>query len=131
KDPQRRYASVEQFSEDIRRHLEGLPVLARKDTLAYRTAKLVRRNRPGVAAVVLSTLLLGSIALLATFWTSGNSKPKRGAATQSVAVLPFKTVGVKRGDEYLGVGIADAIASTLTNTKQLTVRPVRTPPNYA
>src|SRR6266568_1726774 len=39
KEPQRRYASVEQFSEDIRRHLEGLPVIARKDTVAYRTSK--------------------------------------------------------------------------------------------
>ena len=30
KDPLRRYASVEQFAEDIRRHLEGLPVTARR-----------------------------------------------------------------------------------------------------
>ena len=29
KDPQRRYGSVEQFSEDIRRHLEGMPIPAR------------------------------------------------------------------------------------------------------
>ena len=33
KEPARRYASVDQFSEDIRRHLAGLPVMARKDTL--------------------------------------------------------------------------------------------------
>src|SRR5581483_10878563 len=39
KDAQRRYASVEQFSEDIRRYLEGLPVIARPDTLGYRAAK--------------------------------------------------------------------------------------------
>ena len=32
KEPARRYISVEQFSDDIRRHLDGLPVLARKDT---------------------------------------------------------------------------------------------------
>ena len=32
KEPQRRYASVDQFSEDVRRHLAGLPVMARKDT---------------------------------------------------------------------------------------------------
>ncbi len=34
-EPQRRYESVEQFSEDPRRYLEGLPVVARKDTLGY------------------------------------------------------------------------------------------------
>ena len=36
KEPQRRYTSVEQFSEDIRRYLIGLPVLAHKDSLLYR-----------------------------------------------------------------------------------------------
>ena len=40
KEPQRRYLSVEQFSEDIHRHLEGRPVVARKDTLGYRTEKI-------------------------------------------------------------------------------------------
>ena len=32
KEPARRYASVEQFADDIRRHLDGLPVRARPDT---------------------------------------------------------------------------------------------------
>ena len=50
--PARRYASVDQFSEDIRRHLAGLPVTARKDTFGYRAAKFVGRNRTGVAAGV-------------------------------------------------------------------------------
>ncbi len=40
KEPERRYQSVEQFSEDIRRHLEALPVLARRDTLAYRAREI-------------------------------------------------------------------------------------------
>src|SRR6184192_3629107 len=44
KEPERRYQSVEQFSEDIRRHLEALPVRARKDTFAYRSAKFLKRN---------------------------------------------------------------------------------------
>ncbi len=40
KEPARRYASVGQFSEDIRRHLAGLPVIARKDTVAYRSVQV-------------------------------------------------------------------------------------------
>ena len=32
KEPERRYASVDQLAEDLRRHLAGLPVLARPDT---------------------------------------------------------------------------------------------------
>jgi len=64
KEPERRYASVEQFSEDIRRHLEGLPVRARKATFSYRSVKFLKRNKLGVAiaALVLMTLLGGIIA---------------------------------------------------------------------
>jgi tRNA A-37 threonylcarbamoyl transferase component Bud32/tetratricopeptide (TPR) repeat protein len=58
KEPQRRYASVDQFSEDIRRHLEGLPVIARKDTLGYRAGKFVTRHKVGVVAAALVFLVL-------------------------------------------------------------------------
>lgn len=63
KEPQRRYASAEQFSEDIRRHLEGLPVIACKATLSYRASKFVQRNKIGVAAaaIILVTLVGGII----------------------------------------------------------------------
>ena len=58
KEPARRYPSAAQFSEDIRRHGEGLPVTARKDTLGYRASKFVRRNQTGVAAATLVVLAL-------------------------------------------------------------------------
>ena len=62
-EPERRYASVQEFSEDLRRHLEGLPVLARPDTLSYRTSKFITRHKVGVAAavVVLFTLLSATV----------------------------------------------------------------------
>jgi serine/threonine protein kinase/tetratricopeptide (TPR) repeat protein len=127
KDPQRRYASVEDFSADIRAHLENRPVKARKDSIVYRANKFVRRKY-GVAPLVVSLILVGVIGLLAYVWISRNSKPP-GAdlKLQSIAVLPFKT---DAGDEYLGDGIADTIASALTNSKQITVRPVRASLKY-
>jgi serine/threonine protein kinase/tetratricopeptide (TPR) repeat protein len=66
KEPPRRYASVLQFSEDIRRHLEGLPVIARRDTPGYRAAKFVGRHKTGVAAAALIFLSLttGIVATL-------------------------------------------------------------------
>src|SRR5262249_25957230 len=45
KEPQRRYRSVDQFAEDIRRYLSDLPVHARKETLLYRARKYVKRNQ--------------------------------------------------------------------------------------
>jgi len=58
KEPQRRYASVAEFSEDIRRHMDGMPVAAQEDRWTYRTGKFIRRNRLGVAAAL---LLLASL----------------------------------------------------------------------
>jgi serine/threonine protein kinase len=51
KEPERRYRTAHELSEDIRRHLEGLPVKARADTIRYRTGKFVRRHRGAVAAL--------------------------------------------------------------------------------
>ena len=67
KQPERRYQSVEQFSEDIGRHLEERPVLARKDTVGYRAAKFTRRNKAALTAATLLLLaLMGGI--IATSW---------------------------------------------------------------
>jgi len=60
KEPSRRYSSVEQFSEDIRRHLEGLPIAARPDTTVYRAAKFVRRHRIGVTAAMAVVVALAT-----------------------------------------------------------------------
>jgi len=64
KEPQRRYASVEQFAEDLRRHLDGRPVSARKDSWSYRSGKFIKRHKAGVAAAALmaATLVAGVAA---------------------------------------------------------------------
>jgi eukaryotic-like serine/threonine-protein kinase len=58
KEPDKRYSSVEQFSEDLRRHLAGLPVIARGDRLSYRTQKFWRRHRLAVVATGLAGVVL-------------------------------------------------------------------------
>jgi len=50
KVPERRYATIREFAEDIRRYLHHRPVLARPDSLIYRLSKFVRRNTFAVAA---------------------------------------------------------------------------------
>lgn len=69
KEPGRRYASAEQLAADVRRHLDGLPVLARPDTLIYRTGKFVRRHPVGVTASAAALLMiLGfSLAMIVLF----------------------------------------------------------------
>ena len=63
KGPQRRYTSVEQFAEDIRRHLDGLPVTARPDSWSYRAEKFVIRHKLAVTATALVlTAVMGGVA---------------------------------------------------------------------
>ncbi len=61
KEPERRYQTVEQFSADIWRFVDGLPVLARPATVRYRISKFVTRNKAQVIAgvLVVLTLLVG------------------------------------------------------------------------
>ncbi|HJZ97214.1 MAG TPA: hypothetical protein VKE70_11965, partial [Candidatus Solibacter sp.] len=58
KEPQRRYASAEHFSEDLRRHLDSFPVLARKSGASYRVSKFVGRHRIGCAVGVAAAAAL-------------------------------------------------------------------------
>jgi non-specific serine/threonine protein kinase/serine/threonine-protein kinase len=58
KEPERRYTSAEQLAEDIRRHLQGLPVTATPDSVPYRLSKFVRRHKIGIAASLLIGLSL-------------------------------------------------------------------------
>jgi serine/threonine protein kinase len=79
KEPPRRYSSVGQFSEDIRRHLEGLPVVARKATLSYRGATFIRRNTVAVAAAAVISLIL-LVGLAATGWEAHVARGERTRA---------------------------------------------------
>ncbi|PYK76407.1 MAG: hypothetical protein DME42_00180, partial [Verrucomicrobia bacterium] len=79
KEPERRYQSVEQLSDDIHRHLGNRPILARKDTVRYRAAKFVQRNKVAVAAALL--LLASLIAgLIATTWQAHRATVEKARA---------------------------------------------------
>jgi len=65
-EPGRRYASAEQLAADVQRYLDGLPVLARKDTAGYRISKFVRRHKAGVAAAAAALLLVLGFSVTVT-----------------------------------------------------------------
>lgn len=79
KDPSRRYVSVEQFSEDIRRHLSGLPVIAQKDTKAYRISKFIKRHKVGfITSVGFCIILIAS--LISITWQANIAAGERDKA---------------------------------------------------
>ena len=81
KDPQRRYSSAEQFSQDIERYLEGRPVLARPHTWQYRASKFITRNKLSVTAAALMALVLVS-GMAATLWEARIARIERRRAEE-------------------------------------------------
>jgi len=53
KEPERRFGTAEALDEDLGRYLKGMPVEARRGTLAYRAWKLAYRHRLAMTAIVL------------------------------------------------------------------------------
>jgi serine/threonine-protein kinase len=66
KEPQRRYPTVADLAEDLRRHREGMPVRARPSTMGYRAGKLVRRHPMGVGLAAGTFVLVLTLAVVMT-----------------------------------------------------------------
>jgi non-specific serine/threonine protein kinase/serine/threonine-protein kinase len=65
KEPPRRYATVEQLSEDVQRVLDGKPVRAQRDTIVYRARKFLGRHRVSASLAAAAALLLVTVAAVA------------------------------------------------------------------
>jgi non-specific serine/threonine protein kinase/serine/threonine-protein kinase len=79
REPERRYVSIEQLSEDLRRYLEGRPVLARPDTMWYRVQKFVHRNPVSVmASLMLLLTLVGGV--VTTSWQAAIARTEHARA---------------------------------------------------
>ena len=80
-DPERRYASVEALADDIERHRNGMPVLARPDSVGYRLRKFGARHRTGLVAAAAS---LAVVVLLTGFYTTRLARERDRATAESV-----------------------------------------------
>lgn len=89
KDPARRYVSVEQFSEDVRRHLSGLPVIAQKDTAGYRLSKFIQRHKVGFISSVgfIVFLIINLIAIIWQANIAANERDKAKLEAQKVETV--------------------------------------------
>ena len=89
---------------------------------------LVWRLTTLVGLVVIATLFMARIVRV----KGGNTAPPIGTPkVQSLAVLPFQTVGGKNGDEYVGIAMADALITKLGNTNKIVTRPTSAIQKYA
>ena len=87
--------------------------------------------RPRVWRTVL--IVAFAIAVVASalyrYYAERQTEPKP-VSIRSLAVLPFKPVGAQSQDEYLELGMADALITKLHNLRQFNVRPTRAVARY-
>jgi DNA-binding winged helix-turn-helix (wHTH) protein/TolB-like protein/Flp pilus assembly protein TadD len=83
--------------------------------------------------IALTTLgVLALVALVSFLWLRLKSKPPVvSASNRSIAILPFRPLAVAPQDEYLGLGMADALITRLGSVNRIVIRPVSAVRKYA
>lgn len=103
KEPQRRYLSAEQLSEDINHYLQGRPIRARTPTLSYRAAKFVGRHRIGVAVtaafLIFALIFVAGILRERSLAEQARIKAEREAA-RAKAVTEFLQDTFRAGNPF-------------------------------
>jgi serine/threonine protein kinase/Tol biopolymer transport system component len=100
KEPHRRYVSVDAFSEDILKHLQGLPISARPSTIAYQGAKFVRRHKELTVSALVFLVALGGLAIV-----RHRDVSKQGPGRQGDVVRKQLTANAP-GDQIVGATIS-------------------------
>ena len=97
-DVDRRYATADAFADDVQRHLAGDAVQARGNGVGYRLMKAVRRHRIGVGAtaVVMATVLGGSVAALAQSQRANEEAANANAAAARASAVKEFVVDIFR-----------------------------------
>lgn len=105
KDPARRYASADALAADVRRRLDGLPVLARPATRSYRMRRFVARHRVGVAAAAaVGTALVAGLG--ATAWQAQKARAEADKASAANAFLVEMLAAANPDDDGRDVRVA-------------------------
>ncbi|HWP71164.1 MAG TPA: serine/threonine-protein kinase, partial [Gemmatimonadaceae bacterium] len=89
KEPERRYASVGQFSEDIARYLDGRPVRAHPATFGYRARRFIGRHRFEVLGTAAALFLLVAVSASFTLRLAGERDRAHREAVKAAQVASF------------------------------------------
>lgn len=111
KDPQQRYQSVSQLTDDLDRYFSGLPVRARAQTFSYRVSKFVHRHKTAVLVASFTVIGLAALAGVMTVQASRIAK-ERDRANQVTSLLinlfEVSNPGEARGNTVTARELLDA-----------------------
>ena len=116
KNPLQRYATVEQFAEDISNYLEGRTIRAKTPTLSYRVIKFARRHRTAVAVTAFVILTLAAIAVLMTMQASRIAKERDRASEVTkflVELFQVSDPGESKGNSVTARELLDKSAKKI------------------
>jgi adenylate cyclase len=82
-----------------------------------------RRSKLRYALAVSIVILLAGVFAASFYWRSRHVAVTKVAKPNSIAILPFKSIGSENREEALGIGIADTLTSRLANSRSITVCP--------
>lgn len=127
-------ANIEPVEVEVRNVLpesKALVVNKAKALVTPATTDVFRSSRSQLLALV-SLLAVGLLGLL-IYWraVSRPKLPATSAQVKSMAVLPFKSLGANPEDEYLGLGLADALITQIGGIRQIVMRPPGAVQRYA
>lgn len=83
-----------------------------------------------VSVFVSATLAAGVLASVLWVNTKVKTRPAAASEIKSIAVLPFETLSGKLGDEYISLGLADALITKLGKLEKILTRPTRAIQKY-
>lgn len=127
KDPDDRYQSARDVLSDLE-EIDTPTVRMQTSTSRTTLGRTVRRPKWIRAAITVAAALIVAISI---FLVQRNDGPSSGTPTatapptpiRSMAVLPLRNIANSTSDEFLSVGLADALVTELQQIPSLQVRP--------
>jgi TolB-like protein/Flp pilus assembly protein TadD len=141
KDREERYQSSEELLADLQSFKQEWEFKARlSDSAASEATRPARflmaviagrdRGWPAALIILLAATALMLVAAAGVYFWRADRQAADAGAIKSIAVLPFKTIGAKSEEEFLGLGMADVLITRLSRTGKLAVSPTEAVRRY-